>query len=300
MRSLSRRRPVAAFILFAIAVTGVVFGLPLLSVNGIGLIPVELPAMEPFVLVEAVALVLIALMVTRMADDSPGVREFRGRIFRFRVNPLWYLFALLALPTTALVTAIVVSGPGAVAELWAQPELLLAILVNAIGAFVLVNWWEEAAFTGFVLHRLQPRFGPVRASVLTTWAQALVHVPLVFVADGVTTGRVAAADVPVYLVALFLLPIPVRIVITWLYNVARQSIPVVGLFHAGLGVATGTAFIPEIAPDFNQFWVYAGFAAVAAVVLTVTKGRLGYEAPASESWGVSHPLQRGDLSESPS
>lgn len=299
MRSLSRRRPVTAFVLFAIAVTAVVFGLPLLSEDGIGLIPVELPAM-PFVLVEAVALVLIALMVTRMADDSPGVREFRGRIFRFRVNPLWYVFALLALPATALVTAIVVSGPGAVAELLAQPELLLAILVNAIGAFILVNWWEEAAFTGFVLHRLQPRFGPVRASVLTTWAQALVHVPLVFVADGVTTGRVAAADVPVYLVALFLLPIPVRIVITWLYNVARQSIPVVGLFHAGLGVATGTAFIPEIAPDFNQFWVYAGFAAVAAVVLAVTKGRLGYEAPVSEPRGVSHPLQRGDLSESPS
>jgi membrane protease YdiL (CAAX protease family) len=287
---------VAAFVFFAIAATAVVFGLPLLSEDGIGLISVELPAMEPFVVVEAVALVFIALMVTRAADGSSGVREFRGRIFRFRVHVLWYLFALFLLPATALVTAILVSGPGAVGELIARPELLLGILVNAIGAFVLVNWWEEAAFTGFVLHRLQPRFGPVRASVLTTWAQALVHVPLVFVADGVTTGRVAAADVPVYLVALFLLPIPVRLVITWLYNEARQSIPVVGLFHAGLGVATGTAFIPEVAPDFNQFWVYAGFAMVAGVVLAMTRGRLGYEATAGSS-EVSRPLQRGDLSE---
>jgi membrane protease YdiL (CAAX protease family) len=287
----------AAFFLFALAATALVFGLPLLSENGVGLVPVELPAIEPFVLVEAVALVLIALMVTRAADGSPGVRELRGRIFRFRVNPLWYLLALFLLPATALVTAILVSGPEVVGELMAQPGLLLAILVNAIGAFVLVNWWEEAAFTGFVLHRLQPRFGPVRASVLTTWAQALVHVPLVFVADGVTTGRVAAEDVPVYLVALFVLPIPVRLVITWLYNEARQSIPVVGLFHAGLGVATGTAFIPEIAPDFNPFWVYAGFAVVATVMLAITRGRLGYEAIAAGSAAVSQPLPRGDRSE---
>jgi hypothetical protein len=62
-----------------------------------------------------------------------------------------------------------------------------------------------------------------------------------------------------------------------LYNSAGYSIPVVGLFHAGLGVATGSLLLPEIASGFNQTWVYAGFAVVAAIVLAFTKGRLGYE-----------------------
>jgi membrane protease YdiL (CAAX protease family) len=295
MRSLSRRRPVVAFLVLAIAVTLLVFGLPVLSEAGIGLFPVELPGVAPFVAVAALALVLTAFWVTRAADGSPGVKEFRGRVFRFRVNPLWYLFAVLLLPATALVTAIVVTGPGVVDELMARPDLLLAILVEAVLAFVLVNWWEEAAFTGFVLHRLQPRFGPVRASVLTTWAQALVHLPLVFVADGVTTGRVAAGDVPIYLAALFVLPIPVRMIITWLYNTAKESIPVVGLFHAGLGVATGTVFIPEIASTFNQFWVYAGFAVIAIVILAMTRGRLGYETPAVGASEAIRPLPGGGL-----
>jgi hypothetical protein len=93
----------------------------------------------------------------------------------------------------------------------------------------------------------------------------------VFVAGGVTDGRVSPSQVPFYLAALIVLPIPVRVIITWLYNSADQSLPVVGLFHAGLGVATGTVFVPVIAPTFDQIWVYAGFAVVAVVLLALTR-----------------------------
>ena len=51
--------------------------------------------------------------------------------------------------------------------------------------------------------------------------------------------------------------------------------PIVGLYHAGLGVASGVAFLPVLAPSVDPVWVYAGFAALAAVVLVATRGRLG-------------------------
>ena len=209
--------------------------------------------------------------------DARAFVELRRRVFHFRVKPLWYLLALSILPLAAVITATGVTGANVVAEFFSRQDLMAALAVEALIAFLLVNWWEEAAFTGFVLHRLQPRMGPVRASVVTTWVQALVHVPLVFVAGGVTDGRVAADQVPFYLAALFILPIPVRLLITWLYNTAGHSIPVVGVFHAGLGVATGSLLLPEIASGFDQTWVYAGFAVVAAIVLALTRGRLGYE-----------------------
>ena len=155
-------------------------------------------------------------------------------------------------------------------------------------AFALINWWEEAAWTGFALDRLQDSSGPIRASIATTWMQATLHLPLVFIAGGVTVGRVAPEAIPFYLVALYILPIPVRMTLTWLYNASGRSVPIAGLYHAGLGVASGVAFLPVLAPSVDPVWVYAGFAALAAVVLVATRGRLGLppvesgRAPASE------------------
>ena len=85
--------------------------------------------------------------------------------------------------------------------------VLGTVVAGALVAFLLVNQLEEAAWTGFALHRLQPRMGPIAASVVTTWLQAIVHLPLVFVAGGVTDARVPADQIPFYLVALFILPI---------------------------------------------------------------------------------------------
>ena len=199
-------------------------------------------------------------------------------MFRFRVSPRWYAVAIVALPGAALATAFVISGAGPLSALASSPLILIEVAIGAIVAFALVNWWEEAAWTGFALDRLQPRIGPVRASVATTWMQATLHLPLVFIAGGVTDGRVAPENIPFYLVALFVLPIPVRMTLTWLYNASGRSVPVAGLYHAGLGVASGIAFIPVLAPGVDPVWVYAGFAALAVVVLAATRGRLGLPA----------------------
>jgi hypothetical protein len=94
----------------------------------------------------------------------------------------------------------------------------------------------------------------------------------------VTDGRVPAEQIPFYLVALFVLPISVRLVLTWLYNATGRNLPIVGLYHAGLGVATGSGFLPMLAPQVDPVWVYAGFAVLAAAVLLATRGRLGFRA----------------------
>jgi membrane protease YdiL (CAAX protease family) len=180
---------------------------------------------------------------------------------------------------TGIVAATVVAGIGPVASLASHPEVLVGVVLGAVVAFVLVNWWEETAWTGFALERLQPRMGPIAASVVTTWLQALIHVPLVFVAGGVTDGRVPAEQIPFCLVALFILPIPVRIALTWIYNTSGRSLPIVGLYHAGLGVATGVGFIPVLAPGIAPIVVYARFAVLAVAIIVATRGRLGF-APA--------------------
>lgn len=280
MRSIARRHPLAAFLTIAYIAAVAIFALPLASTNGLGIIDVELPGVAPFVLLSAVSLTVAAFVTTALAEGRDGVRTLRRRVFHFRVNPGWYAIALLLLPGAAVVAAVAAVGTTPIASLASNPGVLAMVAVGAVVAFLLVNWWEEAAWTGFALERLQPRIGPIAASVVTTWLQALIHVPLVFIAGGVTDGRVPAAQIPFYLVALFILPISVRLVLTWLYNASGRSLPIVGLYHAGLGVATGSGFIPVLAPGVDPIVVYAGFAVLAVITLVTTRGKLGYPAAA--------------------
>jgi membrane protease YdiL (CAAX protease family) len=252
-----------------------------MATTGLGIIDLELPGVAPFVLLSAISLAGAAFVTTALAEGRDGVRSLRRRVFHFRVNPGWYALALVLLPGAALAAAVVFAGVEPVVKLVTSPDIVIGAVLGAVVAFVLVNLWEEAAWTGFALERLQPRLGPIGASVVTTWLQALVHLPLVFIAGGVTDGRVAPEQVPFYLVALFILPIPVRIILTWLYNRTGRSVPIVGLAHAGLGVAAGSGFIPVLAPTMDPVWIYAGFAVVAAVVLVATRGRLGLAPGAS-------------------
>jgi membrane protease YdiL (CAAX protease family) len=284
MRSIARNHPLATFLAIAYSVSAAIFAFPLLSNAGIGVIDVDLPGVAPFILLDAVMLAVAAFVTTALAEGRNGVREFRSRVFRFRVHPKWYVTAILLLPAAALAAAVVVGGVDVVASIAGNAATIaITIAIGAPLAFLLVNWWEEAAWTGFALERLQPRVGPIAASVITTWLQALVHLPLVFVAGGVTDGRVSSELIPFYLVALFILPIPVRITLTWLYNGANDSVPIVGLYHAGLGIATGTALIPVVAPAVHPLAVYAGFAALAAAILVATRGRLAFGQAAQTS-----------------
>ena len=283
MKSLARRHPVATFLTFAYLATAAIFATPLLSNAGIGLIDLDLPGAAPFILLSTISLAVAAFVTTALADGRAGVRNLRRRTFNFRVHPGWYVAALVLLPAAALATAVAVAGLHPVVELISRPDLAITVLIGAVVAFLLVNWWEETAWTGFALERLQPRVGPIRASIVTTWMQAALHLPLVFIADGVTDGRVAPEQIPFYLVALFILPIPVRMAITWIYNTTGRSLPIVGIFHAGLGVATGSDFIPVLAPGMDAIWVYAGFAALAGIILLATRGRLGFSGGAAEA-----------------
>ncbi len=277
MRSFARRHPIGFFLSVVIATGMALFALPLLATTGIGVIDLELPGVAPFVLLSAISLPIAAYVTVRLSEGREAAREYRRRVFHVRVNPAWYVAAFVLLPAIALLTAIALEGTQVVSSLMARPAVLVdALLIGGLSAFLLVNWWEEAGWTGFALDRLQPRLGPVAASVVTTWMQALLHLPLVFIAGGVTDGRVPADQVPMYLAALFILPISVRMIITWLYNVTGRSVPVVGLYHAGLGVATGSGFLPELAAQFSTILVYAGFAVAAIVVLVATRGRLGF------------------------
>jgi membrane protease YdiL (CAAX protease family) len=239
-------------------------------------------------------MVAVVFGITAIADGRQGVRQLRGRLFRFLVSPIWYVAALLVLPASALGVAVAFEGSSVVTAIGEEPAVAVSWLAELAVPLVLINFWEEIAWSGFVLDRLQRRLGPVRATVATTWAQAAFHIPLIFIVGGVSDIRLTPDQYPFYFAALFIFPIGNRMVGTWLYNRSGRSVPIVALTHSSWNFASGTAFLPVLVTGFSSLWAYAGFAVLAVILLVATRGRLGFEASVQDDRGRVRGLRTAE------
>ena len=147
-------------------------------------------------------------------------------------------------------------------------------------AFVLIQLFEETAWTGFMQDRLQNRHGPLLASILVAPAFSGWHL----MANVLEAGQVSVEPFA-KLAAQIVLSIFFRVVIMWLYNGARRSVLIVALFHSAFNSATGSGdmeYTSElISGPLSQLIPVAILALVAIVVVVSTKGRLGYQPTAS-------------------
>ena len=286
-----RRHPIGAFLVATYVLSIVIFAVPVLGSTGLGVLPIEVPGKEPFLLLLTFSMVAAAFGITAIADGRDGVRALRGRVFRFRTSPVWYVAALLLLPLAAVGVAVALEGTAPLSALAAEPNVAVSWLAELAVVIVLLNFWEEVAWSGFFLHRLQPQTGPLPATAATTWAQAAMHLPLLFVVGGLSDNPITPDQYPFYLAALFVLPLGSRTVLTWLYNRSGHSVPVAGITHASWNLAAGSTFLPVLVAGFNAVWAYAGFAAVAIVLIMMTRGRLGYaEGEINEEAAASGPF----------
>ena len=174
------------------------------------------------VLLVFVALLPAALWVTWAADGPAGVRVLISRMFRWRIGAGWWLLVLAGLPTMTLAFALLLGDtvkPVDIAPFVAGQ--VAGLLVNLL----LINIWEETAWSGVVQTRLERRHGPVRAALLTAVPFALVHLPLHFIGD-FTLGSLLTA-----LVTLLIVCSLVRLLIGVFLRGTHHSILAVAVLH---------------------------------------------------------------------
>jgi membrane protease YdiL (CAAX protease family) len=274
------RHPIAAYLILAYAVSWTIFLVPLLSREGLGIVPFDAPPVELFILLVAVVgLAGSAFTITAIVDGSAGVRTLANRYVRWHVGAQWYLFALFGLLAVALVGVSVVYGMSAFGALLRQGSLLIGYLFQIVLVFALVNLWEETGWTGFMFTRLQPRIGALAASLVVAPCFGGIHLPLLFISDGLTTGKFPPSQYAIVLLELLVLfSVPVRIIAAWLYNKARGSLLIMGLFHASLGATAGAVVLPYLAPKGANltYEIYGSFAVLAVLLALLTRGRLSY------------------------
>ena len=281
---LIQRHPVAAFLALVYGISWPLYVPSFLSRSGIGLLPFDLNVQYFNILATVFGLTLSAYIVTRVTQGREGVRELRRRYTRWRVRIHWYLLALFALPIAALLGASLWLGTGPLETFADRWELLFtAFLPAALANVALVNLWEEGGWTGFLLPRLQQRWGPLVSSLLVGVAMALYHVPLIFIVGGVSDERVSPDRYWFYFVFLFVLTMPVRVLMTWLWNGTRGSVIIVALLHGAFNTTNGEKFTPKFVPNdpTNGLWVYAVYIVLALLAIALTRGRLAYRADAT-------------------
>ena len=282
LRGMVARHPAAAFLIMAFGFGWTSMIPILLSEDGFGVVPIELPLTLVQTLATLLGLALPAFLVTAATGGEEGVRDLLRRLLRWRVGIRWYLIAFFGLFVVVLLAAVPFLGAAPLEALARKWGLLFTVLLpGVVLPFLHTNLWEELGWTGYLQSTLQERRGPLLASVIVAPFFALFHLPALFVSGWIMDDGYSIAQFPNALVQvgfLMVFAVFVRVLIMWLYNDGGRSILIVGLFHAALNVITGQEIMPELVLGIDANLLAAAVVAVLGVLVVVfTKGHLGYE-----------------------
>jgi membrane protease YdiL (CAAX protease family) len=229
IRDLARKYELAGFFLLSYLLSWLV-GISLaLEAQGEGSAPI------PFSLhyIYAFGPTIAAVVMTGLVSGTEGLKELFGRVFKWRVRPIWWIMALSPLWLFGLI----VVGQRMIAGEWLDlnslgqvnflPQLNLGV---ALGLWVLTfGLGEEIGWRGYALPRMQKKRSALSATLILATLWALWHWPLFFyVLDpsillGWVIGLIAGA-----------------IIFTWLYNSSQGSVLMLILWHGCFNFITAS------------------------------------------------------------
>jgi membrane protease YdiL (CAAX protease family) len=230
VRRFVRRHPIGVFLTTVLALTWAT-QFTLLA-NGEDL--------TPALLAELVFLLGASTLITAWTQGRPGVRRLYAGITCWRLGVGRYAVLLAAMPILTLLVAGVTGTLRHPDGGW--PKLVLTYLfMTLIFGALLGNLWEETAWSGFVQSRLMTRRGLLIGSLITAVPFVLVHLPLIFAADGRhgTSWHEAALDLGLLAAAA---PFFRYLIGTFLVDTGG-SILAVALLHASFNAAGSTAAV---------------------------------------------------------
>ena len=209
---------------------------------------------------------IVALAFTDRAEGRAATRALLRRVFEWRVDARWYVFAVGYMPAIKLSVALAHRlATGAWPRFGQEAWYLMAV---AIAFSTWVQAGEEIGWRGYALPRLTDRIGLAPASVILGIIWAGWHLPLFFVPGVDKFGQ----SFPLYLLQVTALSVAAA----WLYWRTQGSLLLVMLFHAA--VNNTKDIVPSAVPDAtNPFgltttlaaWLTVAFLWIAAAYFLV-------------------------------
>lgn len=207
-----------------------------------------------------------ALLLTGLNKGRNGLWELLSRFFIWRVSIFWYLFSFFATLLVVMASIGIHTAMGGAVPQFNDPrKLYLVIPVFAYVLFLSVLG-EEIGWRGYVLPRLQHKYGALIASLIIGVIWGMWHLPEFWMENNFHR------QIPFI---LFLLQdIALSIVLTWLYNSTEKSLLIVNLFHAASNTTLGLLpILPmDTGGDLRPLWIAVILLwVVAAIVVMANK-----------------------------
>jgi membrane protease YdiL (CAAX protease family) len=182
-------------------------------------------------------LALPAVVLTHREGGGPAVRALLRGCVRLPSAWWWLPLAAFALPVATWTTGAAIGG--------AQPldwELVRFYVLDLIIGAIVINIWEEMAWTGFFQRRAAGRWGVVGGALMTSLFFTGIHIPLAL--EGVHDS----GDLATNLVALVGVAVGVRLLIARVDVWSGRSLLTVGVLHSSFNAS-------ESMLDGDHFWV---------------------------------------------
>lgn len=275
MRAFVLRRPLVSFFVLAYLGTWVLRSPWWLSSSGLGLVPGTLPPAS-IPLFQQLGLFggpfLAAFVITRVTEGPHGVRRLWRAMARFRVHPVAYAVALVAIPLVVAAAYLTGGVPAAGGPL--GPALIGGLLVTGVLFILGGPLQEEPGWRGFALPRLQQQLQPTVAALWLGVLWSCWHAPMFLVKEW-DTPRSSPLDLVAYLVFV----VALSVILAWVFNRADGSVLLAILGHNS--VNWSLVAVPALTgqPVATLWPAAAGCTILAVVLVAVTRGRLGFTPP---------------------
>jgi uncharacterized protein len=218
------------------------------------------------------------ILLTGLVYGRAGYRDFRARLFRWRVDARWYAVALL--PAPLLIAAVLF------ALSLTSPEFLPGIVTtDNKAAYLLFNLWvalmagifEEIGWTGFAIPALRQRYGVFATGLIVGVLWGAWHF-LGNVAAAETVAGTLALSVYLPLILFSLLAgslVAFRVLMVWVYD-RTGSLLVAMLMHVSLTASVrilGPLALSGVSILIAEFVLAAAWWLVVAVVAVASRGQ---------------------------
>jgi len=178
---------------------------------------------------------LSGILMTGLVAGRPGLRDFRSRLFAWRVDARWYAVAMLTAPIYFLAAMLAMSAFSRefLPAIFTVDDKLLFVL-RGMSVALVAGIVEELGWTGFAIPTLRRRHDPVATGLIVGVFWGLWHVlPKIWGA----AAHGMLAFLPVDLLSAVVGLTGFRILMVWVYE-RTQSLLIAILMHMGLTAST--------------------------------------------------------------
>lgn len=211
---------------------------------------------------------LAGLLMTGIVGGWAGFRELGSRLFKWKVNFIWYAIALLAAPLMVTPILIVFSliSPVFLPGIVTTADKIAALMTGIVTGILFGGLMEELGWTGFAVPALRQRHSIITTGLIVGVIHGVWHFPVkILISNPLGLAPYLTVDLLTAVVNLTAW----RILMVWIYDRTKGSLLVTMLMHASLTGSTLFILAPAVTGKglviFNLVAAAAAWAVIAVV-----------------------------------